>query len=306
MESSCPSDGGSDDVHIAFVCETTDPHTGRHKSRLHAFGRSTLASGESYNSRVVCDACFAPDGGNLKELSIAWGSPKTQLPSDGYNSALPAAEPARSLLLHRLTTTAATKSSVSFAGPGNCVAAYKSVTDTCVLETRCRSYEQDLNDFDYGLTCVDEDGETARHLYGRNSFEPEERFDTRLSCSLCLALDTRTHGESTSSHSTTGKSVEEAIADLKKLIGGAMDQMSKLETEVSSLKNKAQQQKKVEKVSEKAPSTASPAQNTTNTTAAFVAQHERLPRRSHHRLPHPRFRGREMEDGEEDDDEEAE
>merc|ERR1719316_447578 len=44
-------------------------------------------------------------------------------------------------------------------------------------------------EYNFGLTCVDAEGSTTRHLFGVNSFDPEETFDTLVECKLCLGLD---------------------------------------------------------------------------------------------------------------------
>ena len=38
--------------------------------------------------------------------------------------------------------------------------------------------------YNFGLTCVDSEGSTTRHLFGVNSFDPEETFDTLVRTQL--------------------------------------------------------------------------------------------------------------------------
>ena len=43
--------------------------------------------------------------------------------------------------------------------------------------------------YQYGLTCVDDKGDSVRHMFGEESFDAVETFDTLIDCSLCLGLD---------------------------------------------------------------------------------------------------------------------
>jgi hypothetical protein len=74
-----------------------------------------------------------------------------------------------------------------FYGPGGCVATFKSDSGTCVMQTRCEG--QNISDYDFGLDCLDGEGETTRHLFGKNSFDPEETFDTLVPCQTCMGVD---------------------------------------------------------------------------------------------------------------------
>jgi len=78
-------------------------------------------------------------------------------------------------------------SNAAFFGPGGCVATFRSPKGSCIMQTRCA--KQNTEEYEYGLTCVDEEGKTARHLFGANSFNAEETFDTLINCKLCLGVD---------------------------------------------------------------------------------------------------------------------
>merc|ERR1740129_2191318 len=47
----------------------------------------------------------------------------------------------------------------------------------------------DLSNFNVGMVCVDKSGVPVRHLYGIDSFDAEEIFDTMLTCEHCLGLE---------------------------------------------------------------------------------------------------------------------
>merc|ERR1719333_623356 len=79
-------------------------------------------------------------------------------------------------------------SHAAFYGPGGCVATFRSPDGTCVMQTRCA--EQKTDEYEYGLTCVDDKGVSTRHLFGAGSFNAVETFDTLIKCDLCLGVDT--------------------------------------------------------------------------------------------------------------------
>lgn len=77
-------------------------------------------------------------------------------------------------------------SSVTF-GPDNCVKVYRSSAGHCIMQTKCTgSY---MEGYEYGLVCADEHGKPTRHMFGQNSFSPEETFDTLIQCDQCLGLE---------------------------------------------------------------------------------------------------------------------
>jgi len=72
-------------------------------------------------------------------------------------------------------------------GPKGCVSTYKSKTGHCIIQTRCS--ESDINNYSFGLVCVDKLGAPVRHLFGKDSFDAEEKFDTLIECDQCLGLE---------------------------------------------------------------------------------------------------------------------
>jgi len=61
---------------------------------------------------------------------------------------------------------------------------------TCQVETKCKDIADDVfSEYPMGLVCVDKDQMPTRHLFGSNSFDKEEDFDTLIRCSTCLGLD---------------------------------------------------------------------------------------------------------------------
>jgi len=72
-------------------------------------------------------------------------------------------------------------------GPKQCVATYRAEDGNCIMQTQCK--KEDLKDYDFGLICVDKAGLPVRHLFGKDSFDPEETFNTLIQCHQCLGLD---------------------------------------------------------------------------------------------------------------------
>eukprot|EP00929_Paragymnodinium_shiwhaense_P076472 TRINITY_DN3932_c0_g1_i3.p1 TRINITY_DN3932_c0_g1~~TRINITY_DN3932_c0_g1_i3.p1 ORF type:complete len:694 (-),score=241.14 TRINITY_DN3932_c0_g1_i3:95-2176(-) len=72
-------------------------------------------------------------------------------------------------------------------GPAKCVSTYKSADGHCVMQTNCAGV--DTTGYEYGLVCVGEDGSFVRHLFGKDSFDPVEDFNTLIKCDACLGLE---------------------------------------------------------------------------------------------------------------------
>lgn len=80
----------------------------------------------------------------------------------------------------------ATKEIVRF-GPNGCVSVYKSEEGHCIMSTKCEG--SDTSNYEYGLVCVDKVGSPVKHLFGKDSFDPVESFDTLIKCNMCLGLE---------------------------------------------------------------------------------------------------------------------
>merc|ERR1719487_331908 len=129
------------------------------------------------------------------------------------------------LLLAQVADAAPTKDEkfrVATYGPDNCVSTYLSEKGTCILKTDCA--EKSLDGFVFGLVCADAQGEMVRHVFGQNSYEDKETFDTLIPCTQCLALD----------NFDSGKDTEEAVLKdevetLKADMGSLTERVTKLE-----------------------------------------------------------------------------
>jgi len=72
-------------------------------------------------------------------------------------------------------------------GPNGCVSTWKSAEGHCMIETDCE--KSDISQYEFGLVCVDKVGSPVRHLFGKDSFDAEETFDTLIKCEKCLGLE---------------------------------------------------------------------------------------------------------------------
>lgn len=72
-------------------------------------------------------------------------------------------------------------------GPNGCVSVYKSEESHCIMSTECEG--SDTSNYEYGLVCVDKVGSPVKHLFGKDSFDPVESFDTLIKCNQCLGLE---------------------------------------------------------------------------------------------------------------------
>eukprot|EP00416_Gambierdiscus_australes_P030836 CAMPEP_0171087914 /NCGR_PEP_ID=MMETSP0766_2-20121228/20450_1 /TAXON_ID=439317 /ORGANISM="Gambierdiscus australes, Strain CAWD 149" /LENGTH=112 /DNA_ID=CAMNT_0011545651 /DNA_START=29 /DNA_END=364 /DNA_ORIENTATION=+ len=55
------------------------------------------------------------------------------------------------------------------------------------METHCSA--EAIQNYSFGLVCVDKVGVPVRHVFGKNSFDPVESFDTLIACHQCLGLE---------------------------------------------------------------------------------------------------------------------
>merc|ERR1711985_165152 len=129
-------------------------------------------------------------------------------------------------------------------GPDNCVSTWRDQTTAhCIVKTDCTG--QNTTDYTFGLVCDGSAG-PVRHLFGKDSFEAVETFDTLIPCTDCLALD------------AVPEDVEVAqeISDLGDSIKGMKTDMTELEADVTKLNKKVLGTEATEKKEEAAPAPA--------------------------------------------------
>jgi len=72
-------------------------------------------------------------------------------------------------------------------GPKKCVSVFKAESGNCIMNTDCAN--ADISNYEFGLVCVDKKGMPVKHLFGRDSFDAKESFDSLIKCDKCLGLE---------------------------------------------------------------------------------------------------------------------
>jgi hypothetical protein len=169
----------------------------------HSFGMGGFDAQEEFDTEVKCDRCDKPSILNLEskaqdsdpseetsQPTVPPTPPKKHVPLAGNERKTNALkfvaqhrEDSSSDAQHRMD---AASDAVSY-GPSSCVSTYKNMEGHCMIKTACQSI--DTSAYTFGLVCVDKAGAPVRHLFGRDSFDPEETFDTQIPCDQCLGLE---------------------------------------------------------------------------------------------------------------------
>lgn len=168
------------DFEFSFVCDDKEGEV------EHVFGEegdSGFENGVAFDSGVKCQKCLAPQQARAamqkRRNATEAATNATEAPA-ATNATAPTAGGVP------LGTEGSAPEDAAFFGPDGCVGTYRSPAGTCVVQTRCKPAS--IKDYNFGLTCVDTEGASIRHLFGVNSFDPVETFDTLIGCNLCLGL----------------------------------------------------------------------------------------------------------------------
>lgn len=263
LRTQCKSDTDLEKTEFAFLCVL-----GNEDVQKHSYGQGGFDSEESYDSSVACDQCLGPNQAPQVALHASTATAVKQVGEDDKDkdkddgkddeedakapAAAPAGAPAKKAdkpkgLPVDLKTdgkpwkddkdrekylqglVAKPPHNVSFYGPDNCVQTYLGDKGTCVMETKCK--EKAIQDHELGLTCVEKDGKSARHLFGKNAFNPEEKFDTLIDCEICLGLDVAKLDKPMSIKDTIS-SLKTEVDELKKSMEGVSGDVKKLNEKV--------------------------------------------------------------------------
>lgn len=72
-------------------------------------------------------------------------------------------------------------------GPDECVSVQRNASSGhCIMETDCKA--DATKNYTFGLICVN-GGMPVKHLFGKDSFDPKEKFDTLIPCDTCFGLE---------------------------------------------------------------------------------------------------------------------
>jgi len=149
-----------------FICVSAD-----NSKKKHTFGEGGFDSDEDYDTGVACHSCLAPDD----ESASAPPTESQEVQRTLVNFAK-----------SKKTTGGIPPKGAAFFGPDGCIATYRSDVGTCIVQTRCTA--GGIADYSFGVNCAVKD-DVTRHIFGPNSFDPEETFDTQIKCDHCLAID---------------------------------------------------------------------------------------------------------------------
>lgn len=221
---------------FSFDCESSPGNRLRH-----SFGVGGFDDQEEFDTSIKCSKCIEPvPVSTHMEVPPAKANAANQVPVtanpvhaptsvikdttsnvERMNSRGPP-EPTTSMHVHFLAGAAQRKvedATVAKYGPANCVSTWRNAdSGHCTVETKCSG--QDTSKYMFGLICLDDKGIKTRHLFGVDSFDSEETFDTLIVCKECLALDNVTKAT-------------ELEAENAELAG----EVNALATEVGSIKN---------------------------------------------------------------------
>mmetsp|Transcript_53454 Transcript_53454/g.153368 ORF Transcript_53454/g.153368 Transcript_53454/m.153368 type:complete len:607 (-) Transcript_53454:45-1865(-) len=112
-------------------------------------------------------------------------------------------------------------------GPRGCVSTFKSKEGHCIMQTKCTSL--DIKGYSFGLVCVDKIGQPVRHLFGKDSFDPVETFDTLISCDQCLGLEDIPQDVAVNGQVVA---MTQEIADMRKIMANLTEEVSILSKKV--------------------------------------------------------------------------
>lgn len=143
----------------------------------HSFGLGGFDAQEEFDTDVHCKRCAAP------EQAKKAAAPPHSFALQGKKVV---AQGQASTGVEAAAGAAGDEEVVRY-GPSKCVSTYKSPQGHCMMETACS--KANVTDYEFGLICVDKAGAPTRHLFGKNSFDPDERFDTLIECDQCLGLE---------------------------------------------------------------------------------------------------------------------
>lgn len=249
---------------FTFDCESAPGERLRH-----SFGVGGFDEQEEFDTSIKCSKCIAPEIVSAhKEVK-----PPHPVPVAGSITAASQASMAKSasqagrmdsrgtveeetpMHVHFLASAADAKKEEKSAtvvtyGPEDCVSTWRDgKTGHCQVKTNCTGI--DTTQTMFGLICENDDGKT-RHLFGKDSFDSEETFDTLIPCKTCLALDNVTKATELEAENvelaTEVNALATEVGAIKETYQGIEKDVSKLNTAVAEKEGGG---KKEEKSAEK-------------------------------------------------------
>lgn len=93
----------------------------------------------------------------------------------------------------------------------------------CIVETNCGHIPSaDFTNYPVGVIAVNKDNVPVRHLFGKNSFDPKEEFNTLIRASACVGMDQTAEAITLDNEvKALSRIVFSLKGEVKKLAGGA-------------------------------------------------------------------------------------
>jgi hypothetical protein len=217
FETRCRSSAELKSVEFSFICVDKEGQKTKHD-----FGVGGFDARDKFDTSVSCAQCLSAE-----EPASAEPLPPASSPAVAPTTAEPTkkedkkAEETAEKAAEKADEKAEAEA-VKF-GPHDCVKTYRNKAGTCVVETNCSA--DDIEHYEFGFLCKEKGGDSTRHLFGRNSFDPKETFDTLISCEECLGLEDVE--ETAASNAKIGRLEEDVkgIEDSLKKIGSRVEQL---------------------------------------------------------------------------------
>lgn len=189
-----------DNVEFAFTCKRPGV------TQKHSFGKGGFDAAERFDTSVQCDVCGLPAEVtlSLKKASHHEFLKPMQVSDDEADTT--ATNTTNTTATDTATTTTATTTfaTVSY-GPQNCIETWlkpdsasgnanANVTDgeagVCYVRTKCSTIDTTVfQEYPIGVIASDKDGVPVRHLFGANSFDKSEEFNTLIRATACYGMD---------------------------------------------------------------------------------------------------------------------
>lgn len=207
LETDCADDVNLENVEFAFTCKLDK------MVQKHSFGKGGFDNQEKFDTSVKCNACGLPDEVAFS-LQKAKEEPKEEVEEK-----------------KEVPASAAT---VKF-GPDNCVSTWvkndavankDGESGVCQVKTECSkvgdiAFEQ----YPVGLICMNKDKIPVRHLFGSNSFDKTEEFNTLIRCTECLGLD----------EVSENVTLQATVKGLSKILTDVANEVEEVDKKVSKL-----------------------------------------------------------------------
>jgi len=188
---------------FAFDC------VGRDGIVRHSFGNGGFDSNEEFDTEVKCDRCDKISAEDVMATNVekpaaeAAPVPPKPVQRATLKVEVPQAMPASVVFKAKSRQTVKTeakaekkakvwpfsdkewkqitggsekKDEAARYGPDGCVSTWKSPENHCIMQTKCK--DVDISKYEFGLVCVDKVGSPVRHLFGKDSFDEEETFES--------------------------------------------------------------------------------------------------------------------------------